>query len=57
MAPVFAMPWRRRDFSGVTGRITIDEHRNARKSAVIIAVVDASFNTERQSALKSTVIS
>jgi branched-chain amino acid transport system substrate-binding protein len=29
-----------RDFLGVTGRITIDENRNARKSAVIIAVAD-----------------
>lgn len=32
-----------KDFPGVTGRTTIDDHRNAAKSAVIIAVEDGKF--------------
>ena len=32
-----------RDFPGVTGRITIDEQRNATKSAVILTVKDGKF--------------
>ncbi len=32
-----------RDFPGVTGRITIDEQRNASKSAVILTVKDGKF--------------
>jgi len=32
-----------RDFSGVTGRITIDQDRNATKSAVILTVKDGKF--------------
>lgn len=32
-----------KDFGGATGRITIDEHRNATKSAVILTVKDGKF--------------
>ena len=32
-----------RDFSGVTGRITLDQDRNATKSAVILTVKDGQF--------------
>ncbi len=32
-----------KDFSGATGRITIDAHRNATKSAVILTVKDGKF--------------
>jgi branched-chain amino acid transport system substrate-binding protein len=32
-----------KDFDGVTGKITIDENHNAKKSAVIIAVKDGKF--------------
>ena len=32
-----------RDFPGVTGKTTLDEHRNATKSAVIITIKDGKF--------------
>ena len=33
-----------KDFDGVSGKITIDENRNAKKSAVIIAVKNNAFD-------------
>ena len=32
-----------KDYVGVTGKTTIDEHRNASKSAVVIEVKDGKF--------------
>jgi branched-chain amino acid transport system substrate-binding protein len=36
-----------RDYDGVTGRITIDENRNARKDAVVLKIEDGRFRFHR----------
>ena len=33
-----------KDFQGVTGKITIDENRNANKSAVVLTIKDKGFH-------------
>ena len=38
-----------KDFQGVTGKITIDENRNANKSAVVLTIKDKGSATSKRS--------